>query len=82
MSCPIKYNWSECSSYESENTDCGNCIHTENMPNENLREFLSLQLQYVKYLSTAYNSLNNMIQEYIKEEKANRINLSDYMPKQ
>ncbi len=66
MSCPVKYDFVNCSSYNSDNTDCGNCIHTEELDKDTLRQVLSLYMQHCKFLHRTVNDLIDKLKEVDK----------------
>ena len=63
MSCPIKYNFVNCSSFTCNNTNCGNCVHTEGLDSETLRKVLSLYMNHCKFLYKTIDDLNNKLKE-------------------
>ncbi len=56
FTCPINYDYEECSAYEYKN-DCGNCEHTQKLTDEELRALLTIALQRTKTLKTYYNEV-------------------------
>ena len=68
-SCPCNYDFKACSSFESNNTDCGTCHHSEDLNKEELRGLLSIYLQSWKYLDNKTNELFEELDRFADKYK-------------
>ena len=61
FTCPINYDFEECSACEHDGNSCGNCEHTKELTADELRILLDFALHRVKLLSRIYKELSEAV---------------------